>query len=241
MPARNSRKEYVEDGYYHLYNRGVEKRKIFLDKQDQAVFLSYLKQYLLPKDEKALYERLTAKDISYAEKDKILKLLRLNNFSDNISFLAYCLMPNHFHFFIRQNNAEAIDIFMNSLVTRYVMYFNKKYERIGGLFQGVYKAVRVTTNEQFIHLSRYIHRQALDLQGPIPSGTVQGFTVQGVALREKYPCSYGEYSGLRSTEWIKSEEVLAYFSKHNPTLTYENFVRQGEGDGILDGLTLEED
>ena len=89
MAARNTVKQYLQNGYYHLYNRGVEKRIIFQDAQDYSVFLSYLKEYLLSKNEKELHERLSDETISSKEKDKILKLLRLNNFSEEISFLAY--------------------------------------------------------------------------------------------------------------------------------------------------------
>ena len=92
MPAKNSTKTYVENGYYHIYNRGVEKRTIFLDQQDYGVFLSYLKEYLLPKDEKGLHEKLSNSNTSYQEKDKFIKLLRLNNFNQEITFIAYCLM-----------------------------------------------------------------------------------------------------------------------------------------------------
>src|SRR3989338_4061501 len=102
MPARNSTKQYIENGYYHIYNRGVEKRTIFKDAQDYAVFLSYLKEYLTPKNEKELNDKFSNPDISYKEKDKIIKLLRLNNFSEEITLLSYCLMPNHFHFFVKQ-------------------------------------------------------------------------------------------------------------------------------------------
>src|SRR3989344_5405375 len=155
MPAKNSRKQYHENSYYHLYNRGVEKRKIFLDDQDYTVFLSYLKEYLLPKDEKALKE-LLGSDISYKEKDSVLKKLRLKNFVDEISLVAYCLMPNHFHMLVKQRSADAIDAFMSSLNTRYSMYFNRKYDRVGSLYQGVYKAVLIETDEQLLHLTRYI-------------------------------------------------------------------------------------
>jgi putative transposase len=70
MPSKNSIKSYVENGYYHLYNRGVEKRIIFLDQQDYGVFLSYLKEYLVPKNEKELHEKLSNPNTSYKEKDK---------------------------------------------------------------------------------------------------------------------------------------------------------------------------
>ena len=220
MAARNTVKQYLQNGYYHLYNRGVEKRIIFQDAQDYSVFLSYLKEYLLSKNEKELHERLSDETISSKEKDKILKLLRLNNFSEEISLLAYCLMPNHFHFFVKQKNPNSIDKFINSLCTRYSMYFNTKYKRVGSLYQGVYKAVLITNEAQFLHVSRYIHRQAIKIDKP---------------------SSYEEYLGLRKTEWVKPEEILSYFSKSNPSLSYENFVKQEDDYEILKNLTLEDD
>jgi len=223
MPARNSRKEYLENGFYHLYNRGVEKRIIFSDEQDYAVFLSYLKEYLLPKDEFELRKKLSDPTLSYKEKDKIIKLLSLNNFADEISLLAYCLMDNHFHFLIKQGSSNSIDSFMNSLGTRYTMYFNRKNERVGHLYQGQYKAVLVSSNEQLLHLSRYIHHQALFSQG----NALRGWEL---------PSSFPEYLGQRKTQWIKPEEVLNFFSKDksNYSHSYEAFVRQN---GSLDSIS----
>ena len=230
MPARNSIKQYQENGYYHIYNRGVEKRKIFLDQQDYSVFLSYLKEYLLPKDENGLYDKLGDSNLSPRERDKIIKTLRLNNFSGEITLLAYCLMPNHFHFFIKQKNSSSIDKFINSLGTRYTMYFNKKYDRVGSLYQGVYKAVQINEESQFIYLSKYIHKQALSSS-----------RLQGEAL-EAQPSSYGEYLGIRKTEWIFPQEVLSFFLKSNPTLSYQSFVIESQNDNeaiMLDKIKLE--
>lgn len=237
MAAKNAIKVYIEDGYYHIYNRGVEKRVIFLDQQDYAVFLNYLKEYLLPKDEEGLREQLSDPNTSYKEKDKILKLLRMNNFYGEITLLAYCLMPNHFHFFIKQKSALSIDKFIQSLATRYTMYFNRKYKRVGSLFQAVYKAVLVENEPQFIYLSKYIHKQALALQGE----SLQGW-------EEKQPCSFAEYLGLRKTEWINPEEVLTYFSNSNPTLSYQQavtfgykaFVLEQDDYAIIQDLILED-
>jgi putative transposase len=219
MPAKNSRKTYLKNGYYHIYNRGVEKRIIFLDQQDYGVFLSYLKEYLLPKDEKELYERLSDSNITSRERDKILKSLRLNNFNQELSLIAYCLMPNHFHFFIKQRNPNAIDSFMQSLCTRYSIYFNKKHKRVGHLYQGVYKAALVTSDTQFVYLSKYIHKQAVPNQ----------------------PSSYPEYLGTRKTLWINPKEALSSFSKSAPSLTYKNFVTENDSFANLENLTLEED
>ncbi len=225
MPARNSLKLYVDNSYYHLYNRGVEKRTIFLDEQDYGVLLGYLREYLLPKDEETLRKRLGDPNVSYREKDKILKILRLNNFADEVSLIAYCLMPNHFHFFIKQKSAQTINKFMRSLCTRYTMYFNRKYKRVGSLFQDVYKAVLVTHENQFLHLSRYIHKQALALQGD---------------SLQTQPCSYYEYLGKRKTQWVHPEEVLSNFSKTNPKLTYKAFVEENDDFSVIENKILED-
>lgn len=228
MPSRNSTKSYIENGYYHIYNRGVEKRLIFLDQQDYAVFLNYLKEYLLPKDKDNLQAILSSATTSYKEKAQALKLLRLNNFNEEIILLAYCLMPNHFHMLIKQKNAGSIDKFMNSLATRYTMYFNQKYKRVGPLYQDVYKAVLVNTDAQLLHLTRYIHKQALALKGD--------------ALRswEGQPCSYPEYLGQRKTEWIKPDEILAHFSETNPTLSYKSFVLEQDDYELIQNLIIED-
>lgn len=229
MPSKNSVKQYTDKGYYHIYNRGVEKRTIFQEMRDYLVFLSYLKNYLLPKDEENLKEKLSDPNTSYTERDKIIKLLRLNNFAEEVNLLAYCLMPNHFHFLIYQNSRISMDKFMNSLGTRYSMYFNRKYKRVGPLYQGVYKAVMVTTEEQFLHLTRYIHKQALALQG---DALQHGLTEQ--------PSSYLDYIGSRKTAWVKTEEVLSYFSKSNPKLSYKAFVEEKENIELISKLVLED-
>lgn len=230
MPAKNSIKVYAENGYYHLYNRGVDKRVIFGDAQDYAVFLSYLKTYLIPKNEHELRQKLADSTISYREKDKILNLLRLNNFADEITLICYCLMPNHFHLLIKQNSANSIDRFMNSLCTRYTMYFNRKYKRIGPLCQDVYKAVMVESDEQLLHLTRYIHRN------PISSAT------KGDALRAeitKQPSSYPEYLEQRKTEWVHPEDILSFFSKTIPQLSYQSFVEQSEDLELIANVAID--
>lgn len=229
MPSRNSVKQYTDKGYYHIYNRGVEKRSIFQDVQDYFVFLSYLKEYLLPKNEKELREKLADLNTSYKEKDKIIKLLLLNNFADEINFLAYCLMPNHFHFLVKQKSPTSIDKFMNSIGTRYSMYFNRKYKRVGPLYQDVYKAVLVTTDEQLVHLSRYIHKQALALQG---DALERGLTEQ--------PSSYLDYTGKRKPVWVNPDDILSFFSKTNPKLSYEAFVKQQDDFSVIGKLILED-
>ena len=234
MPAKNSLKQYLENGFYHIYNRGVEKRKIFQDEQDYGVFLSYLKEYLTQKNEKELYARLGNPELSSKEREKILGLLRMNNFYGEINLLSYGLMPNHFHFEVHQHRLESIDNFMNSLGTRYTMYFNQKYKRVGPLYQGVYKGVLIESDEQLLHLSRYIHKQAIS----------QKSASKGEAFRswkQKQPSSFLEYIGLRNTPWVKTDEILNFFTKNNRNyrLSYEAFVIQNEDFEIINKLLIE--
>lgn len=197
-----------------MYNRGVDKRIIFADAQDYRVFLSYISVYLLPKDEFQLRGALADKYIPWAEKDKILKLLRLNNYSDSISLLAFCLMPNHFHFLLKQNDERVMNQFMKSLCTRYSLYIQKKYKRVGPLLQGVYKAVPIKGDEQMLQASRYIHRN--------PRPLLQVLNLQAL---EQYPySSYYQYLNNSGPAWVKPEEILKFFSQSNLLHSYRNFV-----------------
>lgn len=213
MPAKNILKLYIENSYYHLYNRGVEKRIIFQDNQDYRVFLSYLKTYLSPL--KGAKEKPTGRP----------RQRPLNNYHQQITLLSYCLMPNHFHLLLKQKPTEGIERFMRSLGTRYVQYFNKRYERVGPLFQDTYKAVLVETDNQLLHLSRYIH-------------------LQGILLGSY--SSYADYLGKRKTEWLQPEEILSFFKTAQRTslkdiLSYESFVEdyQQPPPEILGELVLE--
>src|SRR3989344_2914621 len=211
MPAKNRIKKYVENGYYHIYNRGVEKRIIFTDEQDYAVLLSYLKTYLTPKDTPSLQNILASNSANSKEKAKAIKLLRMNNFFEHLNLLAFCLMPNHFHFLVNQKEPEIIDKFMNSLGTRYSMYFNRKYKRVGPLFQGLYKAVLITSEEQLIYVTRYIHRN--------PASKGRAFK----NLQKYQYSSYSEFLGLRNTPWIIKNEILSNFSRMEFN-SYRSFV-----------------
>jgi len=207
MPQKNSRKEYGEGGHYHIYNRGVEKRKIFLDEQDYKVFLGYMKFYL---DLQGL--ALQGSGSETISPSKIPK-----NYHDQIELLAYCLMPNHFHFFVKQSTDRAIAEFMQSLILKYVLYFNKKYKRVGGLFQGRYKTVLINDERQFVYITKYIHRNPVDILPARPG-------LAGL-VGYKYS-SYGNYLGLFKQSWVKTEDVLSYFSKTNPRGSYQRFVEE---------------
>lgn len=214
----------MENGFYHIYNRGVEKRTIFEDDQDYRVFLKNLKEYLSPPLDIDKFQGGTLKNNVYPYR-------LLKNYFAEISLIAYCLMPNHFHFMIQQKSKRAIKNFMQSLLTRYSMYFNKKYSRVGKLFQGHYKGVLITDESYLLHLSRYIHLNPFEYTKDLESAY----------------SSYSDYLGIRKTPWVKPDIVLTFFNtKILPDLkkinTYKKFVEEYEKDSvsILEHLTLED-
>lgn len=146
MPSRNILRDFAEDQYYHLYNRGVEKRTIFLDEQDYTVFLGLLKKYLSGE-----YIRKTNRH-------------KFDNLAGQVDLLAYCLMPNHFHLLLYQKTDGAITKLMRRVMTGYVMYFNERYKRVGTLFQSRYKASHINADDYLHHVSRYIHMNPEDYE-----------------------------------------------------------------------------
>ncbi len=139
MPSRNLEKIYLPESYYHIYNRGVNKRKIFLDQQDYSVFLNLLKRYL---------------DSKPVKDNKGREYEWLHN---DLELLSYCLMPNHYHLLIYQYEPDKMTRLLRGVGTSYTSYFNKKYDRIGPLFQSRFKASMITRDNYLQHISRYIH------------------------------------------------------------------------------------
>lgn len=85
------------------------------------------------------------------------KITNLTQRGKIVNIICYCLMPNHFHFLLKQEGEGGVTEFISKLTNSYTKYFNIKNRRVGPLFQGEFKAVRVETDEQLVHLSRYIH------------------------------------------------------------------------------------
>ena len=130
---------FANDHYYHIYNRGILKLPIFFDKSDYLRFVYSLDQF---NDIKSVPQ--FGHPMSKPRKPLI-------------SIIAWCLMPNHFHIFIRQETDCGISRFMQKLSIGYTKYINTKYDRSGHLFQGKFKARLVDNDAYFLHISRYIH------------------------------------------------------------------------------------
>ncbi len=227
MPQKNTIRHFTENGIYHIYNRGVEKRDIFLDDQDYAVFLHLLKYYLSPVDPKEIHPLLKFQNFS------VVRPRPLRNLEKEIDLVEYCLMPNHFHLILQQHALDGVTRLLKNISTTYAMYFNKRYKRVGYLFQGRYRAVLVENESYLLHLSRYIHLNPTELTGSHPVN---------------YPySSYKYFLGIAKAGWVKSKIILDYFDKskllpfldHCPS--YQEFVEGFNGDSkeIIGNLTLE--
>lgn len=147
--------EFAVGEYYHIYNRGVDKRIIFIDEND------YLRFVVL------LYLSNSCQSIelgSYLQHGHSL----MDTFSEDlsgdlVSIGAYCLMPNHFHLLVREKIENGVSTFMKKLLTGYSMYFNKKYDRTGTLFEGRFKSNHVPDDRYLEYLFSYIHLNPVKL------------------------------------------------------------------------------
>lgn len=147
---------------YHILNRGIEKRNTFTDNKDYFRFIHDLYEF---NDEEAA--------INFYYKAPFLKSYETKSHKIEwrqrkllVEVLIFCLMPNHFHLLLRQLKEAGISRFMHKLGVGYTMYFNQRYKRSGSLFQGTYKAIKVTNESHFIHLPYYLHLNPLDLVMP---------------------------------------------------------------------------
>ncbi len=190
MPAKNTVRAFETGGYYHVYNRGAGKRIVFHDDYDKAYFLGIIARYLDPK--------VHDYDGNGAEYPK---------YDTDIELLAYCLMGNHIHllFYIKQS-PNALSMLVKSIMVSYTMYFNLKYKESGTLFQGKYRASRITRDDYLQHISRYIHLN------PRNYATYQFSSFQA-------------YTGGAVPRWLNPQRLLALFN----TNEYKAFVADYEG------------
>jgi putative transposase len=138
--------------YYHIYNRGTEKRDIFSSYSDYERFLCLL--YLCNGEIVVDLKRQgrTLSDVAEIGRGAPL-----------VDICAYCLMPNHFHLLMREVQEDGISRFMQRLTTGYTMYFNKRHERSGALFQGKFKATHSDNDAYLKYLISYIHLNPIKL------------------------------------------------------------------------------
>ena len=142
---------------YHIYSRGVEKRKIFLDSNDYSRFVSILKHCLNFDYPYSLLKQHLKKARNPKDKEKVILRLETRRIQPPVEIISFCLMPNHYHLTLKQLVENGITNFMHRIGTGYTNYFNIRQDRSGRLFESTFKAVVVESDEQLLHLTRYQH------------------------------------------------------------------------------------
>jgi len=198
--------------FYHVYNRGVEKRSIFIDKKDWARFHKLL--YLANSSQSFVFRELKDQGINTIERG-----------SPIVAIGAYVLMLNHFHILAKETTENGLSTFMKKLSTGYSMYFNKKDERVGPLFQGRFKAEHVSRDEHLKYLYAYIHLNPVKLIEPKWKETGIKNKDRAIKFIKQYHySSYEDYCGTNRQECkiISKGEFPKYFSGTHSFKTYVN-------------------
>lgn len=175
MPSKHTIRSYAPDTYYHVFNRGVNKQNIFVDQEDYAVFLNLFKRYL------------------DAEPHKDNKGREYEWMHEDVELLAYCLMPNHFHLLFYLKNEQSLSRLMRAVITSYSTYFNKKYGRVGHLFQDKFKATHIFKDTYLLNITRYIHLNPSEYKNWEWS-------------------SLAYYLGKKHARWLNESRISALFS-----------------------------
>ena len=184
---------FANNQIYHIFNRGVERRNVFTNKREYDRMLGVMRYYSFADVpmKYSLFIESTDLDQSY-----VIDKLRKKGVRE-IKIIAYCLMPNHFHLILRQEIIGGISRFISNVSNSYCKYFNTKHNRVGPLFQGAFKAVWVETDEQLVHLSRYVHLN------PISS-----FLIKEKDLDTYFWSSLHEYLSKDSIETLSDPSIV---------------------------------
>jgi len=225
MPSKYYQRDFERGCFYHIYNRGSNKSKVFLEDSDYQTFLEIIEYYFkFPKGMPLSYKNRASKDH--------IKVTNLDtNLKSSFSVVCFCLMPNHFHLLVRQDDKSSknnsISNFMRRVMITYAMFFNDKYSHSGNLFQGRYKNVLVKSGDQLMYLSKYIHLNPSEL-------------LKKKALKSYSYSSYKDYVSEKVYDWLNTDEVLGLFGEMNPEKSYKKFVGDQDSDlTLVENIVLE--
>lgn len=197
----------VEGEYYHIFNRGVDKRTIFKDNDDFSRFLLSMVEFNSVEPIGSIFEH------SFKQKPKLGHPVSKSNKKHKplVEFVVFCLNKNHFHFILKQLVKDGITKFMHKLTMGFSKYFNERNERSGSLFQGRFKSVHVKSNEQLIHLSAYVNLNNI---------------VHGYTNNNQFKSSWGEYL-LNGKGICNKDIVIGQFKNiHDYRILAEETVRE---------------
>ncbi|MBI4022501.1 MAG: transposase [Candidatus Andersenbacteria bacterium] len=213
------RPTFANGEIYHVYNRGVEKREVFMENKDYFRFIHDLYEFNDTRPAPASNTRFSIDRPSQLNAADIQQSLEVGHpkFGTRkllVHLLAFCLMPNHYHLLVRQINEGGVSKFMQKIGTGYTNYFNEKNKRVGPLFQGKFKAVHIATEAHFIHIPHYIHLNPLDLIEPAWRDSILKNSPRAMKYLQAYRwSSFPDYIGERNFPSVTQREFLLDFFK----------------------------
>jgi len=194
---------FVLGEYYHIYNRGNSKQKIFLSKKDYERFIALL------------YGTNTNERFNFFDLQKSGGVFTKEIEDPLVAIGAYCLMPNHFHILITPLSEDGLSKFMQKLSTAYSMYFNETHKRTGGLFEGKFKSQHMGDDRQLKYIFSYIHLNPVKLiDGKWKENGIKNLTNSLEYLRSYPYSSFLDYVGYKRKEKVilKLSDFPNYFS-----------------------------
>lgn len=195
---------FANNEYYHIYNRGVDKREVFSCDLDYARFLDSLVEFNFVIPSGGLYEK-------YLQEKRTSNVHSRHLMSRNsklVEIIAYCLNPNHYHLILKQIENKGIEKFMQKLGNGYSKYFNHKYKRSGVLFQGVFKSAHIDSNEYLLLLSAYVNAN---------------HEIHDYSEKDWLYSSLLDYTGKRDGKLCSKEMILGQFDSNFGE--YEKYVK----------------
>jgi putative transposase len=196
---------FAEGEHYHIFNRGVEKRKIFLTERDCDRFIALL--YIMNQSGNFEFRNfLRSKKLGEIYQEKRAKPL--------VSILAYTLMPNHFHLLLHENQEGGITKFMSRLLTAYSMYFNIKNKRSGPLFVRPFRSEHIANERHYMHIFSYIHLNVIDLVEK--DWKELGLKNKNKAVTFLNSYKYSSYPDYQNRNILRAEKVILDFNNIPP-------------------------
>lgn len=200
--------KFAKGELYHIFNRGVDKRKVFGSVSDYFRFKDYMLLFNDIQDGLMIRWRDYSHYHAGASIEQFLRL-NLKKRRPLVKFIAYCLNPNHYHFILEELAEKGVETFMHRLGTGYSMYFNKRYKRSGSLFQGPFKSVHIKSNNQLLYLSVYVNCNS---------------EIHKISSARTYQwCSYPDYLKLRN-EKICEKKIIS--DQFKTIAGYRDFSRE---------------
>ena len=222
--------ELACDNIYHIYNRGVEKRLLFLNNNDYSRFIQGL--VIFNDIKPALNFKYKIDKIENSAKKK----------KPLVNILAFCLMPNHFHLLLQPREDNGITKFMRKLCVGYANYFNLKYQRVGSLFQGKFKSVLIDDESQFTYIPYYVHLNPLDLIYSDWRNKGINEPKKALDFLGSYKwSSYRDYIGKRNFPFVIHKDLLNEFfgGEVGHKRAFHSFIKDSNFFEFFDNSTID--